>query len=146
MTRWIRLAVLAVVLMGTSRCGSAELGSERFFDALIAATRTSSPEAVFRPSSSQPYSVVLFRGPTVNRELLRKGGLDGGRLEGVAQAAPKDFKLAVAVVTSETASVGWFLGNYVISQQEAVVQKNGNDAVTILLKYGGSLPEITAMK
>ena len=138
------LAIFAVLF--SFGCGPRDLEADRFVDALLEATANSKPDASFKIVADRPYSVVLFNGPVVDTTLLRTGGLEGPRLEGVVQAAPKDFKAAVAIVTTQGVSIGWFLGNYVNVQRPVAVAKPAGASIQITLKYGGSLPEVVSMR
>jgi hypothetical protein len=144
--RLAKATAFAVVLVWSLDCGPSNMESDRFLETYVDATSKSRADAIFTIQATKPYAVVLLHGPALDTELLRSVGLEGPRLEAISEAAPKDFTAAVAIVTSDHVSVGWFLGYHAILQHSFAVRKTAKEPVTFALKYGGSLPEIISMK
>jgi hypothetical protein len=126
-------------------CASSDFEFDRFTDSIVAASAKNLDKATYIPRTAGPYTLVILKGPKVERSLLEKAGLSD-KLDSIFQAAPRDFTLAVAIVTPQRAQVGWFLGNYVLSESSKVVSKASGEPVTIKLRYGGSLPEIISVE
>jgi hypothetical protein len=127
-------------------CANSDLEFDRFTDSIAAASAKDMGKATYVPRIAGPYSVVILKGPKVERSLLQKAGLSDASLDSILQGAPRDFTLAVAVVTPQRTQLGWFLGNYVLSESSKMVSKGAGEPVTINLRYGGSLPEIISIE
>ena len=141
----MQVAIL-VAFLAASGCSGTTTEADRFLEALLDASRNARTQATYAPSTPDAHTVVLIVGPQVDSLLLQGAGLPPARIESIIQAAPTDFKAAVATVVGDSVTVGWFLGNYFSVLKSAVITKSGGEAVTIELKYGGPLPEISMIR
>lgn len=140
------IAACVVIALAAGCRDPSTLDTDRFVDSLIKASRESATSMEFRIAQNGPCSIALFPGPSLDPAILISAGLEGARLEGILQAAPKDYRAAVLVAQANEATVGWFLGNYVLVKQPFMVRKMAGETIEVELRYGGELPEIVAVR